>query len=148
MRSVPGPTFFPTEADFRRWLEANHENSDELLNVGKAYTGLTDVEIEQMTEWFLAHTVEDEGWRRTVEPSIVIEVAFNAVMISDRHNSGYALEMTRPHRTFQGTCHCFDLDPCLVTARIHDFRGGSPYQFHSQGTDQIQVPLEVSWGAK
>ena len=71
------------------------ENSDELLNVGKAYTGLTDVEIEQMTEWFLAHTVEDEGWRRTVEPSIVIEVAFNAVMISDRHNSGYALRFPR-----------------------------------------------------
>jgi DNA ligase 1 len=69
--------------------------SDELLNVGKAYSGLTDVEIAQMTEWFLAHTIEDEGWRRAVEPKIVIEVAFNAVMISDRHNSGYALRFPR-----------------------------------------------------
>ena len=71
------------------------DGSDELLNVGKAYSGLTDVEIAQMTEWFLAHTVEDEGWRRSVEPKIVIEVAFNAVMISDRHASGYALRFPR-----------------------------------------------------
>ncbi len=69
--------------------------SDELLNVGKAYSGLTDVEIADMTRWFLSHTFSDEGWRRTVEPQIVIEVAFNAVMISDRHNSGYALRFPR-----------------------------------------------------
>ena len=28
---TPTPTFFPTEADFRRWLEANHETAPELL---------------------------------------------------------------------------------------------------------------------
>jgi DNA ligase-1 len=71
------------------------ETSDDFLNVGKAYSGLTDVEIAQMTEWFLSHTINDEGWRRTVEPQIVIEVAFNAVMESDRHNSGYALRFPR-----------------------------------------------------
>jgi DNA ligase-1 len=71
------------------------ETSDELLNVGKAYSGLTDVEIAKMTEWFLAHTIDDEGWSRTVEPQIVIEVAFNAVMESDRHDSGYALRFPR-----------------------------------------------------
>ena len=71
------------------------ENGDELLNVGKAYSGLTDVEIAEMTKWFLEHTIDDEGWRRSVEPQIVIEVAFNAVMISDRHNSGFALRFPR-----------------------------------------------------
>ena len=71
------------------------EASDELLNVGKAYSGLTDVEIAEMTEWFQAHTINDEGWRRAVEPQIVLEVAFNAVMVSDRHNSGYALRFPR-----------------------------------------------------
>ena len=71
------------------------ENDDTLLNVGKAYSGLTDVEIAEMTQWFLNHTVDDEGWRRAVEPQIVIEVAFNAVMASDRHNSGYALRFPR-----------------------------------------------------
>jgi DNA ligase-1 len=66
-----------------------------LLNIGKAYSGLTDTEIAAMTEWFKEHTLADQGFRRTVEPKIVIEVAFNAVMRSDRHNSGYALRFPR-----------------------------------------------------
>lgn len=70
-------------------------DGDQLLNVGKAYSGLTDAEIAQMTEWFLAHTIEDQGFRRTVEPKIVLEVAFNNVMRSDRHESGFALRFPR-----------------------------------------------------
>jgi DNA ligase 1 len=70
-------------------------DSDRLLNVGKAYSGLTDAEIAEMTEWFLEHTLEDQGFRRVVEPKIVLEVAFNNVMRSDRHNSGYALRFPR-----------------------------------------------------
>jgi DNA ligase 1 len=68
---------------------------DKLLNVGKAYSGLTDVEIAEMTEWFKAHTIEDQGFRRTVEPKIVLEVAFNNMMHSSRHESGYALRFPR-----------------------------------------------------
>jgi DNA ligase-1 len=68
---------------------------DELLNIGKAYSGLTDTEISEMTKWFLEHTIEDHGFRRAVEPKMVIEVAFNNVMRSDRHNSGYALRFPR-----------------------------------------------------
>jgi DNA ligase-1 len=68
---------------------------DRLLNIGKAYSGLTDVEIAEMTKWFLEHTVEDQGFRRTVEPKIVLEVAFNNIMKSDRHESGYALRFPR-----------------------------------------------------
>jgi DNA ligase-1 len=70
-------------------------DGDQLLNVGKAYSGLTDVEIAEMTEWFKAHTVEDQGFRRTVEPKIVLEVAFNNMMQSGRHESGYALRFPR-----------------------------------------------------
>jgi len=66
-----------------------------LLNVGKAYSGLTDTEIAEMTEWFRAHTLEDFGFRRLVEPMIVLEVAFNAIMKSDRHESGFALRFPR-----------------------------------------------------
>jgi DNA ligase-1 len=66
-----------------------------LVNVGKAYSGLTDVEIATMTEWFKQHTLEDFGHFRTVEPEIVLEVAFNNVMESDRHESGYALRFPR-----------------------------------------------------
>src|SRR5580765_7488785 len=70
-------------------------DGDKLLNVGKAYSGLTDAEIAEMTEWFLAHTAEDQGFRRTVEPKIVLEVAFNNMMRSSRHESGYALRFPR-----------------------------------------------------
>jgi DNA ligase-1 len=66
-----------------------------LVNIGKAYSGLTDVEIAEMTQWFLEHTIEDQGFRRTVEPKIVLEVAFNNMMKSDRHDSGYALRFPR-----------------------------------------------------
>jgi len=70
-------------------------DGDRLLNVGKAYTGLTDAEIARMTTWFMEHTLSERGHVRDVEPRIVIEVAFNAVMRSDRHNSGYALRFPR-----------------------------------------------------
>ncbi|OLE12715.1 MAG: hypothetical protein AUG89_06930 [Acidobacteria bacterium 13_1_20CM_4_56_7] len=70
-------------------------DGDRLLNIGKAYSGLTDAEILEMTKWFLEHTIEDQGFRRTVEPKVVLEVAFNNVMKSDRHSSGYALRFPR-----------------------------------------------------
>jgi len=70
-------------------------DGDRLVNIGKAYSGLTDAEIAEMTKWFLEHTVEDQGFRLVVEPKIVLEVAFNNMMRSDRHESGYALRFPR-----------------------------------------------------
>jgi len=68
---------------------------DKLLNIGKAYSGLTDAEILEHTDFFLRHTLEDHGYRRTVEPKIVLEVAFNNIQKSSRHESGYALRFPR-----------------------------------------------------
>jgi DNA ligase-1 len=70
-------------------------DGEQLLNIGKAYSGLTDKEIAELTAWLSAHTLVDHGVVREVEPLIVLEVAFNAVMQSDRHNSGYALRFPR-----------------------------------------------------
>jgi len=70
-------------------------DGENLVNIGKAYSGLTDAEIAEMTAWFLDHTIEDQGFRRVVEPKIVLEVAFNNIMRSDRHESGYALRFPR-----------------------------------------------------
>src|SRR5258708_16140216 len=52
-------------------------NKDRLLNIGKAYSGLTDVEIAEMTQWFLDHTIKDQGFPRTLEPKIVLDSASN-----------------------------------------------------------------------
>jgi DNA ligase-1 len=70
-------------------------DGEQFLNIGKAYSGLTDQEILEMTKWFLDHTIEDQGFRRLVDPRIVLEVAFNNVMKSERHASGYALRFPR-----------------------------------------------------
>ena len=69
----------------------------ELLNVGKAYSGLTDAELAELTEWFRAHTLEEfaHGRVRTVEPKIILEVTFDRVQASRRHKSGYALRFPR-----------------------------------------------------
>lgn len=70
-------------------------DGEKLLNIGKAYSGLTDVEIREYTEFFLRHTIEDQGHVRTVEPLVVLEVAFNNIQKSARHSSGYALRFPR-----------------------------------------------------
>ncbi len=66
-----------------------------LVNIGKAYSGLTDLEIQEFTNYFLEHTIEDQGFRRSVDPTVVIEVAFNNIQRSNRHDSGYALRFPR-----------------------------------------------------
>jgi DNA ligase-1 len=66
-----------------------------LVNVGKAYSGLTDAEIATMTERFLALTIDDRGWARLVKPEVVLEVAFDSIQHSNRHASGYALRFPR-----------------------------------------------------
>jgi DNA ligase-1 len=71
------------------------ETSGELLPIGKAYSGLTDVEITELTEHFKQNTIVDRGRYREVKPDIVLEVAFNSIQPSTRHASGLALRFPR-----------------------------------------------------
>lgn len=71
------------------------QDDGRLVNIGKAYSGLTDVEIKELTQYFLEHTTEDRGYQRDVEPTVVLEVAFNNIQRSDRHESGFALRFPR-----------------------------------------------------
>jgi DNA ligase-1 len=70
-------------------------SSGRLVNVGKAYSGLTDAEIAEFTRRFLDMTVEDHGHLRLVRPEVVLEVAFDSIQHSGRHMSGYALRFPR-----------------------------------------------------
>jgi DNA ligase 1 len=74
---------------------AVRDERGELKNVGKAYSGVTDIEIAELTQLLKAHTIEDFGHFRTVEPLVILEVAFNNIMRSDRHASGFALRFPR-----------------------------------------------------
>ena len=71
------------------------ETDPTLLNVGKAYNGLTDLEIAELTERFRAITIEQFGRYHAVRPEVVLEVAFDIVQKSARHKAGYALRFPR-----------------------------------------------------
>ena len=66
----------------------------ELVNIGKAYSGLTDAEIAAMTEQFQRIGTWD-GWRYAIPPAVVLEIAFDRIQESKRHKSGYALRFPR-----------------------------------------------------
>jgi DNA ligase-1 len=69
--------------------------NDRLVNIGKAYSGLTDAEIAEMTKWFEEHTIARFGRYRQVEPTVVVEVAFDVIVRSNRHQSGFSLRFPR-----------------------------------------------------
>jgi DNA ligase-1 len=84
-------TFAVREGD-----DNNNNNSvGRLRTIGKAYSGLTDPEINQMTKRLKSIMVKDEGIRIIVRPEIVLEVAFDSIQKSNRHNSGFALRFPR-----------------------------------------------------
>ena len=70
-------------------------SSGELLPIGKAYSGLTDAEIAELTEHFKQNTLVERGRYREVKPDVVLEVAFNSIQPSTRHASGLALRFPR-----------------------------------------------------
>ncbi|MEM9398814.1 MAG: ATP-dependent DNA ligase [Verrucomicrobiota bacterium] len=75
------------------------DSSNQLLTIGKAYSGLTNQELEEMTDYFLHHTLKvTKGRYYEVEPKIVVEIAFDSIQPSQRHNSGLALRFPRIHR--------------------------------------------------
>jgi DNA ligase-1 len=69
-----------------------------LVTIGKAYSGLTDAEIAEMTRWFEEHTLRRVGRFHVVEPTIVVEIAFDVIHRSNRHDSGFALRFPRIFR--------------------------------------------------
>ena len=71
------------------------EATGELLPIGKAYSGLTDVEIAELTEHFRQNTIRDRGRYREVKPDTVLEIAFDSIQPSKRHASGLALRFPR-----------------------------------------------------
>ena len=82
-------------SDYTFAVRETDEPGARLLTIGKAYTGLTDAEIATMTEHFKAITLQDHGRYRTVVPEVVVEIAFDRIMRSARHRSGFAMRFPR-----------------------------------------------------
>jgi DNA ligase-1 len=71
------------------------EASGQLCILGKAHSGLSDVEIQELTQHFTRRTLRREKLKHHVEPDIVLEIAFDAIVPSSRHDSGLALRFPR-----------------------------------------------------
>jgi DNA ligase-1 len=82
-------------SDYTFAVRESDEPEASLLTIGKAYTGLTDAEIAAMTDHFKAITLRDFGRYRTVVPEVVVEIAFDRIMRSARHRSGFAMRFPR-----------------------------------------------------
>jgi DNA ligase-1 len=82
-------------SDYTFAVRSADEPDAPLLTIGKAYTGLTDAEIALLTEHFHTITLRDFGRYRTVHPEVVVEIAFDRIMRSTRHKSGFAMRFPR-----------------------------------------------------
>jgi DNA ligase-1 len=83
---------------FAVWDREPAEPGAQLVNVGKAYSGVTDEEIAQLTKTFLDLSIANRGHVHLVQPRIVLEVACDQIQESARHASGYALRFPRIKR--------------------------------------------------
>ncbi|MEA2621488.1 MAG: ligase 1 [Chloroflexota bacterium] len=90
-----------------------------VVTIGKAYSGLTDAEIAEMTRWFETHTLRHLGRYRVVEPTVVVEIAFDVIHRSNRHASGYALRFPRIVR-IRDDKTAAEVDRLSTVAMLHD----------------------------
>jgi DNA ligase 1 len=99
--------------------EDNNNNSSKLRTIGKAYSGLTDVEITEMTKKLTLIMIKDEGYGIIVKPEIVLEIAFDSIQKSDRHDSGFALRFPRI-KNIRGDKNVADIDTLQRVEQIYE----------------------------
>ena len=102
----------------------------QLKTIGKAYTGLTDAEIAELTRHFLGKTLRQHGRYHEVEPDTVLEIAFDSIHLSDRHSSGLAMRFPRIVR-IRTDKSLADIDTVAAARRLVKERGSKTV--HSAG---------------
>jgi DNA ligase-1 len=70
-------------------------DGEQLVSFTKAYSGLTDKEINEVDNWVKRNSIEKFGPVRTVKPELVFEIGFEGIAASNRHKSGVALRFPR-----------------------------------------------------
>ncbi len=104
-----------------------------LVTIGKAYSGLTDAEIAEMTRWFEEHTLDRFGRYRLVEPMVVVEIAFDVIHRSNRHASGFALRFPRIVR-IRDDKSAAEIDTLSTVTRMHhQLQEGGRYRILTAG---------------
>lgn len=105
----------------------------ELVDIGKAYSGLTDAEIALMTQRLEALTTEKLGGYHVVKPELVIEVAFDGLQPSSRHSSGFALRFPRIAR-LRDDKKAHEADTLETVQKLFEAQVGSG---HREATPQL-----------
>jgi DNA ligase-1 len=82
-------------SDYTFAIRESNDKKSKLRIIGKAYSGLTDNEILQITNKLRSIMLKDEGIRIIVKPEVVLEIAFDSIQKSNRHDSGFALRFPR-----------------------------------------------------
>ena len=117
------------------------DSADRLVTIGKAYTGLTDAELAEMTRWFEAHTVRRAGRFRQVDPVVVVEVAFDVIQRSNRHQSGFALRFPRIVRLRIDKSPT-EIDTLATVDRLHrELQYGAEYLVTAEAKQTHRRPI-------
>ena len=103
---------------FAVWDREPDQDGAQLVNIGKAYSGVTDAEIARLTELFKSIARETDGRVYWVRPQVVMEIAFDQIQRSSRHAGGYALRFPRI-KTIRWDKRPQDADRLARVAEIH-----------------------------
>jgi DNA ligase-1 len=99
--------------------ESSSSNNVVLRTIGKAYSGLTDDEINEMTSKLKLLMINDYGYRITVKPEIVLEIAFDSIQKSSRHDSGFAMRFPRI-KSIRNDKNVVDIDTLGKVKQIYE----------------------------
>jgi DNA ligase-1 len=97
----------------------DENNDNQLRIIGKAYSGLTDKEIDTITKQLRSITIKDNGYRIVVKPELILEISFDSIQKSDRHDSGFALRFPRI-KNIRSDKNVKDIDTLLKVRGIYE----------------------------
>jgi DNA ligase-1 len=94
-------------------------NSNQLRIIGKAYSGLTDKEINMITKKLRSIMIKDDGYGIVVKPEVILEISFDSIQKSNRHDSGFALRFPRI-KNIRSDKNVADIDTLQKVRRIYE----------------------------
>ena len=97
----------------------DENNDNQLRIIGKAYSGLTDKEINMITKQLRSIMIKDDGYRIVVKPELILEISFDSIQKSDRHDSGFALRFPRI-KNIRNDKNVTDIDTLQKVRRIYE----------------------------
>ena len=116
-------------SDYTFAVRDPNDSGNSLKVIGKAYSGLTDKEIDEMTIKLRLSAIRNEGYRLIVRPEIVLEVAFDNIQLSNRHNSGFSLRFPRI-KSIRTDKDLADIDTLQKVRQIYEKQGHQIDKLH------------------